>query len=88
MFLTRKRFNKTMVLVAECLKSIRRVLQKDGLDIDSLKDEIRYIRKYQQDLASRILSNEEMIDNLFSRVYALESKNKTNKKATIKTKGK
>lgn len=85
MFVTNKKFTTTIVKITECLEAIRDALQDHKENIESLNDEIKSFRKYSSDLASRIVSNEEMIDNLFSRVYALESKNKTNKKATIKT---
>lgn len=85
MFVTNKKFTTVIVAIAECLKAIRDTLLDHKENIESLNDEIKSFRRYSSDLASRIVSNKEMIDNLFSRVYALESKNKTNKKATIKT---
>ena len=86
MFVTNKKFTTTIVAIAECLEAIRNTLQDHKENIESLNDEIKSFRRYSSDLASRIVSNKEMIDNLFSRVFALE-KGK-NKKATIKGKQK
>ena len=82
MFVTNKKFTTKIVAIVECMKAIRNILQDHKENIKSLNDEIKSFRRYSSDLASRIVSNEEMIDNLFSRVFALE-KGK-NKKATIK----
>lgn len=82
MFVTNKKITTTIIAIAECLDAIKNSLQDHKENIESLNDEIKSFRSYSSDLASRIVSNEEMIDNLFSRVFALE-KGK-NKKAIIK----
>lgn len=77
MFVTNKKFTTTIVAIVECLEAIKDTLQDHKEKIESLNDEIKSFRRYSSDLASRIVSNEETIDNLFSRVFALEKgKNK------------